>query len=199
MKTFRFALFAILLCLSACSSGGDDPIEPTPKPEVTKSEITIDSSIISNGLSFSNVAGDQSISFTTNENWTLSVASTTSGATWCTASATSGSKGTANVKFTVTENTDYDNRSVSVTIKSGTATKTFTISQKGVDALLVTTDKYEVSQEGGTIEIEVKANISYKMEISEKAKDWIKESSSRALTTNKHKLPKIRNYHPIHD
>lgn len=188
MKTFRFALFAILLCLSACSSGGDEPIEPTPKPEVIKSEITIDSNIISNGLSFSNVAGDQSISFTTNENWTLSVASTTSGATWCTASATSGSKGTANVKFTVTENTDYDNRSVSVTIKSGTATKTFTISQKGVDALLVTTDKYEVSQEGGTIEIEVKANISYKMEISEKAKDWIKESSGRALTTYTHKL-----------
>ena len=93
MKTFRFvgfALFAILMCLSACSGGGDDPIEPTPKPEVTKSEITIDSSIISNGLSFSNVGGDQSISFTTNENWTLSVASTTSGTTWCTASVTSG-------------------------------------------------------------------------------------------------------------
>lgn len=178
----------MLLCLSACSSGGDDPIEPTPKPEVIKSEITIDSSIISNGLSFSNVGGEQSISFTTNENWTLSIASTTSGVTWCTASTTSGSKGTANVKFTVTENTDYDNRSVSVTIKSGTATKTFTISQKGVDALLVTTDKYEVSQEGGTIEIEVKANIDYKMEISEKAKEWIKESSSRALTTYRHKL-----------
>lgn len=38
MKAHRFigfTLFAILLCLSACSSGGDDPIEPTPKPEVT--------------------------------------------------------------------------------------------------------------------------------------------------------------------
>ena len=118
----------------------------------------------------------------------MSVASTTSGTTWCTASVTSGTKGSATVKFTVTENTEYENRSVSVTIKSGTATKTFTISQKGVDALLVTTDKYEVSQEGGTIEIEVKANIDYKMEISEKAKEWIKESSSRALTAYKHKL-----------
>ena len=39
MKIFRFirlALLAILLCLSACSSRGDDPIEPTPKPEVSK-------------------------------------------------------------------------------------------------------------------------------------------------------------------
>ena len=191
MKTFRIfglALFTILLCLSACSGGDDEPIEPTPKPEVVKSEIAIDSNIIFNGLSFTNEKGEQSISFTTNDNWTLSVATTTSGATWCTASATSGIKGNSIVKFTVTESTDYDDRSVSVTIKSGTATKTFKITQKCKEALLVTTNKYEISQEGGTIEIEVKANISYKMEISEKAKDWIKESSNRALTAYKHKL-----------
>ena len=191
MKTFRMigcAIFAILLCLSACSGGGDDPIEPSPKPEVTKSEINIDSNIINNGLSFSNAKGEQSISFSTNENWTLCVASTRSGATWCTASATSGSKGSASVKFSVTENTDYDDRSVSVTIKSGTASKTFTIVQKGVEALLVTTNKYEVNQKGGTIDIEVKANIEYKMEISETAKDWISDSSGRSLTSYKHSL-----------
>ena len=191
MKTFRiigFALLAILFCLSACSGGGDDPIEPTPQPEAIKSEITIDASILTNGLSFTSEKGEQSISFSTNESWTLSVANTTSGATWCTASATSGTKGTANVKFTVSENTDYDNRSVSVTIKSGTASKTFTVSQKCAEALLLTTDKYEVSQEGGTIDIEVKSNIEYQMEISENSKDWIKESSSRALTAYKHTL-----------
>ena len=193
MKTLRFigmALFAILMCTSfiACSEEGDDPIGPTPTPEVPKSEITIDANLITNGLSFSSVQGEQSISFSTNEDWTVNVANTTSGATWCTASATSGTKGSASVKFAVTENTDYEDRSVSVTIKAGTASKTFTITQKSADALLVTTDKYEVSQEGGTIEIEVKANIDYKMEISEKAKDWIKESSLRAMTTYKHTL-----------
>ena len=193
MKTHRiigFALVAILICLSACSGGDDpiDPIQPTPQPEVVKSEITIDSSILTKGLSFTHEKGEQSISFSTNESWTLSVASTTSGATWCTASATSGDKGTASVKFSVVENTSYDNRSVSVTIKSGTATKTFTISQKGVDAMLVTTDKYEISQEGGTIDIEVKANISYQMEISEDAKSWITEASGRGLNTYKHSL-----------
>ena len=134
MKTFRIiglAIVAILLCLSACSGGSDEPITPSPNPEVIKSEITIDSSIITNGLSFTNEKGEQSISFSTNENWTLSVASTTSGTTWCTASATSGSKGSVTVKFDIAENTSYDNRSVSVTIKSGTATKTFKITQKG--------------------------------------------------------------------
>lgn len=191
MKKLWF-FFAMFVCvLASCSDGGsDDPSNPTPKPDEVKAEITIDSSIVTNGLSFSTSGGEQSVSFSVNANWALSVASTSGGSTWCKPSATSGSKGTANVKFTVTENTDYDDRSVSVTIKAGTASKTFTITQKGMDALLVTTSKYEVAQEGGQIEIEVKANINYQMEISESAKTWITESKSksRALTTHKHKL-----------
>ena len=183
-------MLAMLTCIFAsCSDGGsEDPVNPTPKPEETKYEITIDSSIISNGVSFDAKAGENSISFTTNANWTLTVASTTSGTTWCKASATSGAKGSATVKFTVEENTGYEDRSVSVTIKAGTASKTFTITQKGADALLVTTNKFEVAQEGGRIEVEVKANIDYQMEISETAKGWISEakSKSRALTSKKH-------------
>ena len=104
-KIIGFVILTISLCLSACSSGGDEPIIPSPNPEVIKSEIMIDSDIITNGLSFTNEKGEQSISFSTNENWTLSVASTTSGTTWCKASATSGSKGSATVKFSVDENT----------------------------------------------------------------------------------------------
>ena len=189
MKKVLFMLAMLTCIFASCSDGGsEDPVNPTPKPEETKYEITIDSSIISNGVSFDAKAGENSISFTTNANWTLTVASTTSGATWCKASASSGAKGSATVKFTVEENTDYEDRSVSVTIKAGTVSKTFTITQKGADALLVTTNKYEVVQEGGKIEVEVKANIDYQMEISETAKGWISEASSRALKTYKHTL-----------
>ena len=189
MKKVWFMLAMMVCILASCSDGGsDNPVEPTPKPEEIKTEITIDSGIVSNGLSFGVEGGGQSVSFSVNANWTLSVASTTSGATWCKASATSGSKGAANVKFTVDENTGYDDRSVSVTIKAGSVSKTFTITQKGADALLVTADKYEIAQEGGQIEIEVKANIDYQMEISGDAKSWITEASSRALTTYKHTL-----------
>ncbi len=189
MKKLWLMLAIMAFVLASCSGGSsEDPINPTPKPEEPKTEITLDTGIVTNGLSFGITEGEQSISFSADANWTLSIASTTGGVAWCKASVTSGSKGTANVKFIVTENTSYDDRSVSVTIKAGSASKTFTITQKGADALLVTSQKYEVAQEGGQIEIEVKANISYQMEISETAKSWITESSSRALTTYKHKL-----------
>ena len=192
MKTTQLlgiALLAISLGLSGCGEI-ETPVEPTPdpKPEEIKSEITIDADIITNGLSFTSATGEKSISFTTNEDWTLSIATTQNGDAWCSASTTSGTKGNVNVKFSVTENTSYDDRSVSVTIKSGTASKTFTITQKYAEALLLTTNKYELSQEGGTIEIEVKANIDYEMEIAESAKDWITEATTRALSTYKHSL-----------
>ena len=179
MTTFWVAV------LVGCSGGGDDI--PTPEPTPSEpSTITMPSSITSNGVAFTSQAGENSVSFTTNTNWTLSIAEARNGVSWCTPSATSGSKGSSTVKFAVTENTSYDDRSVSVTIKAGTASTTFKITQKCADALLVTTKTFEVGKEGGNMEIEVKANISYQMEIADGAKEWISESSSRALTTKTH-------------
>ena len=188
MKKFLFLLTGLMFMLASCGGGEDDNTDPTPtpKPNEPAASITMSTNIPSGGLAFDVNGGEKSVSFTTNKDWTVTVAATTGGATWCTASPASGSQGDATVKFSVKENTDYDDRSVSVTIKAGTATKTFTINQKGADALLVTTKKYEVAQEGGEIEVEVQANIDYEMEISETAKSWISEASTRALTTHKH-------------
>ncbi|MBO5381599.1 MAG: leucine-rich repeat protein, partial [Bacteroides sp.] len=190
MKKFLFLLTGLMCMLVSCGGGEDSANEPTPTPNPTPNEptasITMNTNIPSGGLAFDVKGGEKSVDFTTNKDWTVTVAATTGGATWCTASPASGSQGDATVKFSVKENTDYDDRSVSVTIKAGTATKTFTINQKGADALLVTTKKYEVAQEGGEIEVEVQANIDYEMEISETAKSWITEATTRALTTHKH-------------
>ncbi|MBR0041641.1 MAG: BACON domain-containing protein, partial [Bacteroides sp.] len=188
MKKFLFLLTGLMFMLASCGGGEDDNTDPTPtpKPNEPAASITMSTNIPSGGLAFDVNGGEKSVSFTTNKDWTVTVAATTGGTTWCTASPASGSQGDATVKFSVKENTDYDDRSVSVTIKAGTATKTFTINQKGADALLVTTKKYEVAQEGGEIEVEVQANIDYEMEISETAKSWITEATTRALTTHKH-------------
>ena len=186
MKKIMFLLAGLLFTFASCSDGGSDSPEPstptTPSTPEETATITLDTS----SLTFDAAGGEKSVSFTTNKDWTLSVASTTSGSTWCTASATSGIKGDATVKLTAKENADYDDRSVSVTIKAGTASKTFTVTQKSAEGLLVTSTKFEVAQEGGTVEVEVKANIDYQLEVSETAKSWITEAKSRALATKKH-------------
>lgn len=187
MRTFRLLGLVLITMLvsinfAACSDGNEqDDLDPDKN-----STITIDSSIITNGLAFAAEGSIKSVSFTTNTDWTLNIASTTGGSIWCMASVVSGKKGEASVEFTTLDNSDYDDRSVSVTIKAGTASQTFTIIQKCKEAILVTTDKFEIVQEGGSINVEVKSNIDYQMEISETAKSWITETNTRALTTHNH-------------
>lgn len=66
------------------------------------------------------------------------------------------------------------------------AKKTIIVTQKQKDAILLTSNKFEVDKAGGKINVEVKSNINYTVEIAETDKNWIKKSSTdtRALSTN---------------
>lgn len=52
--------------------------------------------------------------------------------------------------------------------------------------MLVATNKYEIDQEGGTINVEIKSNLDYQIEIDKNCKSWISEITTRALTTYTH-------------
>lgn len=129
MKSYRFfklALCVVMLCLSTCSK--DDP---TNEPTVPTGTITIDTKILTGGLQFSIEKGEQSITFSTTDSWTLSIEDISRSSSWCRASVESGGKGTATVKFTADKNPMMDIRLASVTIQSGNETKRFQIAQQG--------------------------------------------------------------------
>lgn len=170
-----FILLPLCIFFTACSKENDN----APK----QSENIID--FEQGNMNFTERAGEQTFSFTTNTAWVVSVASTRNGgAPWCTVAPTSGNAGSHTIKVTTTPNETYDDRSVTVTLKAGTEVKSFVVSQKQKDAILLTNDKFEVDQEGGTVTVEVKSNVSYTATIGEECKDWIKESNStRALST----------------
>lgn len=167
--------------LASCSDGGSDSSDnpnPTPLPEEIAS-ITCSTTSLSLGYE----GGEKTLSFTVNKNWTISYAS---GISWCTISQTAGSAGTFNVSIKVSENQEYDDRNVTIIIKCDNAAHNVVLTQKQKNALLITTNKYEVEQKGGTIEVEVKANIDYQVQIAEAASSWIKEAVSRGLSSHKH-------------
>lgn len=173
------ALVAIMMCISytACSSESkEEPAPPQKKPIEEFNQ---------GNMSFTEGADEQSFSFVANEAWTISVATTKADEAWCKVSPTSGGAGSHVVKITTTENTSYDDRSVTITLKSGSESKSFVVTQKQKDALLLTSDKVEIEQKGGTFTIEVKANVSYTATIGETCKSWITEgSNTRALSTS---------------
>lgn len=175
-----FMLLIFVTFLGACSDSKED------NPELVKPPFENFSPA---NMNFTSEAGEQSFSFIANTQWVLSVASNGSDTSWCKVSSTSGSAGEQTIVINVSANDTYDDRSTTISIKAGTETKTFVVNQKQKDAILLTSNKFEVKQEGDEIEVEVKANVSYTAKIDELCKEWVKESANtRALTTTTKKF-----------
>jgi hypothetical protein len=176
LKSISFSILAILISIGFAACGGDSDADDTPKVLIEN---------FSQGdLTFTEQSGEQSFSFTANSSWTVTVSSNGGDTSWCTVYPSSGEKGTQTVRVSTTANTSYDDRNATITLTSGTQTKSFVVTQKQKNALLLTSDKFEIDKAGGTITVEVKSNVSYTATIGEECKDWIKEGSgTRGLTT----------------
>ena len=183
MKKIIYAAM-LLLGLSiiiGCSKETDPKPEPKPQPE-EKATLTV----APTSLTFENTGGSQGISITANKAWTIS-----SSQSWCKVSQSSGNAtGSSSVNITVTcdENTTYDERTCTLTIKAGTASQTVEIKQGEGLGLVISQTIYDVSNDAQTIEVEVKANVEYEYTIAEDAKDWITVSETKALVSSKVKF-----------
>ena len=177
----RFLLYLLTVAtIVACSKsddvgGGNNNNNETPKqPEIT---------LNATASNFASDGGSSEITFTTSAAWTAEVINTRADA-WCSVNPTSGAAGDAKITVTTTANDTPDDRSASIVIKAGTASKTITVSQKQKDALTVTASKFEIGAEGGEVSIEVKANIDFEYAIEESAKDWVEYKTTRALKSS---------------
>ncbi len=180
MRKYIYILNILLLSILfiSCSKDSDEPnVEPTPVPTVAKIEFpaTEDTKPV-----FGTEGGTATIKFTATQAWTA-IAANDRASEWLSISPSSGTAGSSALTITTKENDTYDERSASITIKSGTAQQTIVITQKQKDALLVTSDKFEVDAEGCQISVEVKANIDFSIQTDV---DWISQVNTRALNTS---------------
>ena len=162
----------VISCSKEDVGGGND--EPQKQPEILLSTASAD---------FKTEGGTNKISFIATEAWTAEAINTRA-VSWCSVNPTSGPAGSCEISISVTANDTPDDRTASVVIKSGTVSKTISISQKQKDALTVTSSKFEMEAEGGEIKIEVKANIDFEYSIEESAKSWVKYVETKAMKTS---------------
>lgn len=174
-KIFYFLLALMVATVSACSS--DEPLVPSITVP-TGSE-----NYFGKNIDFQTTASSKDITFNSNMDWNIEVPQNID---WCKVSPTSGNAGTQNVTISVSDNETYDDRSAVLRFCVGDSTKTIIVNQKQLDALTLTADKFEVPQEGGNIDVEVKSNIDFTYVIPEEFASWIHASSrgSRALTSH---------------
>lgn len=180
MKNIFIYSLILITALSIASCSKDDLV-----PEITFPIGTTD--YFKSSVDFDNNSGEKTISFTSNVSWTASVDETRDGSTWCTVSPTTGEAGQSSIKILVKENTSYDDRNAVVRIAYGDSIRNIFVNQKQLDALTLTSDRFEVPVSGGNVTIEIKSNIDYQVKIADECKDWIHQSespSTRALVTS---------------
>ena len=135
-------------------------------------------SVSQTALSFENKGGNQSVTLTANKVWTAS-----SNQGWLRVSPSSG-EGNATLSVSCEGNTTYDTRTGTITIVSEELTQTISVSQAEGLGLLISQPEYNISNEAQTIEVTVQANVQYTVDIDAACRDWIKQESTKGLSSN---------------
>ena len=178
MKKSIYFYSALLIASFSCLLGcGDDKEGKEVEPDKV-------SDIVSE-LNFTTESNKQTITFTTNKEWVAMVSSQQEDASWCSISPSSGAAGTADITVSTTGNSGYEDRNATITIKTGNTVKNLTVTQKQKDAIIISKDKYELSEAGGVIEIKANTNVDLDI-IIPKEVNWLKVGQSGTKTlTNK--------------
>ena len=161
-------LLFVCLCLPNVLIGCSDDEAPAEITPDVGSEIYFTKS-----LDFTSDGGEHIISFTTNKDWTIDVSQSGGDVSWCTVFPSKGKAGDNEVLVKVSENTSFDDRNVVLNLTANDLTKKIVVTQKQKDAITLTTAKFEVDKNGGEIQVEVKANVSYEVIIPEQYQSWI--------------------------
>ena len=174
VKSFMKNTWHLLACLMLLVACSDDKVED----ETTITLPPKTETLFEKGVNFTTSAGTQSLEFTATENWNITAATTRNGEKWYQVYPTSGGPGKAEISISFEDNDSYDERSVAITINAGKTKKTLMVAQKQKNALLISSERREVKQEGGTIDVEVEANVEYKAVIADDCQSWIKPAAS---------------------
>lgn len=171
LKELSLFLAMILIGFTAsCDKDNNDSPDPQPTPKITLPDDQKEFPMITDE------GGIVTLKFSSATEWTL-----TPHADWMTAEQSEGKGGNQQVKLTVQPNATPDERTGTLTIRSGNVTETITLTQKQKDSLTLTSQSIELEETAGNFSIEVKANIKYEVHISNE--EWIHPIKDRALTT----------------
>lgn len=186
MKVLRFVRLVFIIVITSLSLAACNEDSNSTAPI-----FYIDSSL-EEGLIFGGEGGEQFIKFGCSMDWNLQISSPNNDMTWCTSSMTSGKAGNYNVKFTVTKNTDENERFVYVNIFAGTSTITFIITQHKKNTeddvekptISLSQESFNVETRGGIIKVDVESNVQYMIQMPDI--DWITEMTDNTKASNSH-------------
>ena len=171
---FCFALAVGIIGLSSCISEPKFVLPPTEISILNGSE-----DYFVKSMDFTWEGGEKRLAFSTNLKWEMKMSTPQNGVQWLTLDRDKGNSGNNTVVFTAQENTTYEDRSVLVQLMVGDTICNIRVNQKRLDAITLTSNKFEVSSAGGSIDIKVNYSMDYTFTIPDDYKGWIHPSTNK--------------------
>ena len=170
----RISIFC-LTCFFASSCQKDDVKPITNDTIITATEYII----------FGVDADTYQLKFSSSGTWTATISDNAS--SWCRLNKRSGFSGDNIIDIIVDNNNSYDERNASISIICGKAKSIITITQKQKDALILESNKIEVSEQESVISLTVQSNVDYNYVLDDNCKSWVHTNSgiSKALSTSR--------------
>ncbi len=105
-------------------------------------------------------------------------------ASWLSINSQLNAKGLSSsiVSIDVKENTSYDGRVGQIKIKAARKESIITITQAQVDAILVNDTEISVGYQAGTINVKIRTNTNYSVDIPDEAKSWLSVVETKAMS-----------------
>lgn len=169
-------LLIFMISLSSC-------VAEKPPGSQDNTDIKEEISLLSSELCFSERQQTAILEFDSTVDWSIELINDRASG-WCSVKPSSGEAGSVSVIVSVNENTDYDDRQAVLLIKAGQCSETVVVSQKQKDALTVTSSRFEVSSNGGTVDIEVKSNVDFEYYTTDSAQEWLHDMQPKSLETH---------------
>lgn len=176
MRKSFFILAALVCALLSCSKheGIDKPYDPNDPDNPAGTTL----SLSTEDLVFDASGGWKEFTVHCSGVWTV-----TGGNDWCQPNVTAGS-GQLPVRVTVEASTLTSDRNVNLTVRCGSQSKVLAVTQKGVNALTLAKDKFEVAAEGGDLTVTLQANVECTSTIPSAFQAWIKKApDTRTMTS----------------
>lgn len=90
------------------------------------------------------------------------------------------------LSFSIAANENYDDREGKITILAeGGLSETITVKQRQADGLFISPSDFDLNNTAQTIEIEIRGNVDYTIEIEDASQSWITKSGTKALSSDK--------------
>lgn len=172
-------LFAFLFTVVAFAACEDVSIETPPEIPTTPSKITI---VTPQPTIISDEGGEAVVEFVAPEPWVIKIDDTNS-ADWMEVEPMGGNAGSTKITITAEPNSAYDKRTAIVSIKAGTVEAAIAVTQSQKNSLIASVDEVNIDNLGGTIDFDVTTNVDLTVTISDDAKEWISDVSTRAMET----------------